>query len=88
MLFPFFAHSDPRFLIGVVIYISGFVMNRWSDWKLRSLRENRKPEGKTLYKTRYKRCQKVSKGMLIWTTILYGKRSKALPAETPSIFAM
>ena len=45
----FFCHSDPRFLLGVVIYIGGFVMNRWSDWKLRSLRENRKPEGRVAW---------------------------------------
>jgi steroid 5-alpha reductase family enzyme len=30
---------DPRFIIGVVIFIVGFVINRWADQKLRALRK-------------------------------------------------
>ncbi|KAL4235530.1 hypothetical protein ACF0H5_003927 [Mactra antiquata] len=30
---------DPRFIIGVIIYIFGYIINRWADSKLRSLRE-------------------------------------------------
>ncbi|XP_005112214.1 steroid 5-alpha-reductase DET2 isoform X2 [Aplysia californica] len=30
---------DPRFLLGILLYVIGFVINRWADWKLRSLRE-------------------------------------------------
>nr|XP_054771942.1 uncharacterized protein LOC129279903 [Lytechinus pictus] len=33
-------YFDPRFIIGVVLYVVGFVMNRWADWKLRSLRSS------------------------------------------------
>jgi steroid 5-alpha reductase family enzyme len=33
-------HADPRFGIGVGIYAAGFVINRTSDWKLRSLRSD------------------------------------------------
>ena len=33
-------HTDPRFGIGVAIYILGFVINRTSDWTLRSLRSD------------------------------------------------
>ena len=40
---------DPRFIIGVVIFISGFVINRWADNTLRGLR---KP-GETDYKIPY-----------------------------------
>jgi 3-oxo-5-alpha-steroid 4-dehydrogenase 1 len=35
---------DPRFIIGVIIYVSGFVINRNSDIILRNLREPGKPE--------------------------------------------
>lgn len=31
-------YYDPRFIIGVILFISGYVINRWADWKLRSLR--------------------------------------------------
>ncbi len=31
-------HRDPRFIVGVIIYAVGFVMNRSADWTLRSLR--------------------------------------------------
>jgi 3-oxo-5-alpha-steroid 4-dehydrogenase 1 len=37
---------DPRFIIGVSIFVAGFIINRWADWKLRTLR---KP-GETGYK--------------------------------------
>jgi 3-oxo-5-alpha-steroid 4-dehydrogenase 1 len=30
---------DPRFIVGVVLYAVGFVVNRSADWTLRSLRE-------------------------------------------------
>lgn len=30
---------DPRFIVGVSIFITGFVINRWADQKLRSLRK-------------------------------------------------
>ena len=33
-------HADPRFGVGVAIYILGFAINRASDWKLRSLRSD------------------------------------------------
>jgi protein-S-isoprenylcysteine O-methyltransferase Ste14 len=41
--------SDPRFIVGVVIFITGFVINRWADNTLRGLR---KP-GETGYKIPY-----------------------------------
>ena len=31
-------HRDPRFVIGVLLYAVGFVVNRSADWTLRSLR--------------------------------------------------
>jgi 3-oxo-5-alpha-steroid 4-dehydrogenase 1 len=30
---------DPRFIIGIVIFVTGFVINRWADFKLKSLRK-------------------------------------------------
>ncbi|XP_076462776.1 uncharacterized protein LOC143295097 isoform X2 [Babylonia areolata] len=38
-------YYDPRFLLGVVLYLVGYVINRWADWKLRSLRNVRGTNG-------------------------------------------
>jgi len=32
---------DPRFILGILIYVVGFVINRWADFKLRSLRSTK-----------------------------------------------
>jgi len=29
---------DPRFIVGILMYFTGFIINRWADYKLRSLR--------------------------------------------------
>jgi len=34
-------HYDPRFILGLVAYIAGFIINRWADWKLRALRSSK-----------------------------------------------
>ncbi|GFO37126.1 3-oxo-5-alpha-steroid 4-dehydrogenase [Plakobranchus ocellatus] len=34
-------YYDPRFILGVLLYVIGFVINRWADWKLRSLRNTK-----------------------------------------------
>lgn len=31
-------YYDPRFILGILLYLMGYVINRWADWKLRSLR--------------------------------------------------
>jgi len=31
--------ASPRFIIGLVLFVYGFHLNRWADWKLRSLRK-------------------------------------------------
>lgn len=41
--------NDPRFLIGVSLFLAGFIVNRWSDLSLRALR---KP-GETGYRIPY-----------------------------------
>ena len=41
--------SDPRFIVGTVLFIAGFIINRWADNTLRGLR---KP-GETGYKVPY-----------------------------------
>ena len=41
--------SDPRFIVGTVLFIAGFIINRWADNTLRGLR---KP-GETGYKIPY-----------------------------------
>ena len=41
--------SDPRFIVGTVLFIAGFIINRWADNSLRGLR---KP-GETDYKVPY-----------------------------------
>ncbi|XP_077990832.1 3-oxo-5-alpha-steroid 4-dehydrogenase 1-like [Glandiceps talaboti] len=33
-------YYDPRFLLGVIFFVVGFCINKWSDWKLRSLRSS------------------------------------------------
>ena len=30
--------SDPRFILGILLFVAGYIINRWADWKLRSLR--------------------------------------------------
>jgi hypothetical protein len=37
--------KDPRFSIGIILFVLGFVGNRWSDYHLRSLREENQQEG-------------------------------------------
>jgi 3-oxo-5-alpha-steroid 4-dehydrogenase 1 len=49
--------TDPRFIIGVVIFISGFVINRNSDIILRNLRVPGKPE-----------YQMTNKGLFRWVS--------------------
>ena len=39
--FLFMLCSDPRFIIGVLLFVIGYVINRWADWKLRSLRNKK-----------------------------------------------
>jgi len=34
-------HYDPRFIIGLVLFIIGYIINKWADWKLRELRKQR-----------------------------------------------
>ncbi|KAK0069708.1 steroid 5-alpha-reductase DET2-like isoform X1 [Biomphalaria pfeifferi] len=34
-------YYDPRFILGVLLYLAGFIINRWADWKLRSLRHTK-----------------------------------------------
>ena len=40
--------SDPRFLLGVIIYLLGYVINRWADYTLRRLRRLRREDGKSM----------------------------------------
>ncbi|XP_070195987.1 uncharacterized protein [Littorina saxatilis] len=30
--------GDPRFILGILLFVAGYIINRWADWKLRSLR--------------------------------------------------
>ena len=32
-------YRDPRFLIGILLFVIGFIINRWADVKLRSMRQ-------------------------------------------------
>jgi len=41
--------SDPRFIVGTVLFIAGFIINRWADNTLRGLRKR----GETGYKIPY-----------------------------------
>ncbi|XP_062599521.1 uncharacterized protein LOC134261060 isoform X1 [Saccostrea cucullata] len=34
-------YYDPRFILGIIIFIAGYIINRWADLKLRSLRETK-----------------------------------------------
>ncbi|CAG2255913.1 SRD5A1 [Mytilus edulis] len=36
---------DPRFIIGIVLFIVGYIINKWADWKLRSLRDRKGSTG-------------------------------------------
>ncbi|KAL3868621.1 hypothetical protein ACJMK2_041414 [Sinanodonta woodiana] len=38
-------YYDPRFIIGLLLYIIGFIINKWADWKLRSLRSQKGSTG-------------------------------------------
>ncbi|KAK7100999.1 uncharacterized protein [Littorina saxatilis] len=31
-------YYDPRFILGILLFVAGYIINRWADWKLRSLR--------------------------------------------------
>ncbi|KAL8598562.1 hypothetical protein ACOMHN_051350 [Nucella lapillus] len=31
-------YYDPRFLLGLLLFLAGYAINRWADWKLRNLR--------------------------------------------------
>ncbi|XP_052777394.1 3-oxo-5-alpha-steroid 4-dehydrogenase 1-like isoform X1 [Mya arenaria] len=41
-------YYDPRFICGIVIFVLGFVINRWADYKLRSLRRPKTEDGKVM----------------------------------------
>ena len=38
--------SDPRFIIGILLYFLGYFTNRWADHHLRFLRETKGETGK------------------------------------------
>lgn len=38
--------ADPRFAVGLALFVTGYAINRWADWRLRNLRE----PGETGYK--------------------------------------
>ena len=38
-------YYDPRFVIGIILFVAGYVINRVSDWKLRSLRSKSGEQG-------------------------------------------
>ncbi|XP_060607989.1 uncharacterized protein LOC132760109 isoform X1 [Ruditapes philippinarum] len=42
-------YYDPRFIIGILLYVLGYIINRWADHKLRSLRETKGEDGCTGY---------------------------------------
>jgi 3-oxo-5-alpha-steroid 4-dehydrogenase 1 len=60
--------SDPRFIIGVVLFIAGFVINRQADQALRSLRQPGESEyrvcGRGLY--RWVSCPNYLGEIVIW----------------------
>jgi len=73
-VFPSDYESDPRFAIGIIVFVLGFIINRWADWKLRSLRadgsrEYRVPTG-GLYE--YVSCPNYLGEGLEWTGYLIG----------------
>ena len=38
--------SDVRFILGILLYILGYITNRWADYRLRALRETKGEDGK------------------------------------------
>ena len=40
-----FCSSDPRFIIGVLLFVTGYIINKWADLKLRSMRTQRGKKG-------------------------------------------
>lgn len=38
-------YYDPRFILGLLFFVLGFIINRWADWKLRSLRHIKGSKG-------------------------------------------
>ncbi|XP_053393701.1 uncharacterized protein LOC123525530 [Mercenaria mercenaria] len=53
-------YYDPRFIIGILLYIMGYFINRWADHKLRSLRETKGEDGRFSQRLRTLRhCPKV-----------------------------
>ena len=38
-------YYDPRFIMGIILFVTGYVINRWADWKLRSLRHSSGEQG-------------------------------------------
>ncbi|KAH3849457.1 3-oxo-5-alpha-steroid 4-dehydrogenase 1-like isoform X2 [Dreissena polymorpha] len=40
---------DPRFIVGVLVYAVGYIINRWADFKLRSLRKPKSEDGESGY---------------------------------------
>jgi len=38
--------SDPRFILGMVLFVFGYMVNRWADYKLRALRDTKGDNGK------------------------------------------
>ncbi len=44
--------TDPRFLVGVIVYLSGFILLVWSESIVRNLRDKKNP-GSTEYKIPY-----------------------------------
>lgn len=43
--------SDPRFILGIFLFCTGFVINRWADLTLRALRN--KPERKNIWSSHF-----------------------------------
>ena len=41
-----FIFSDPRFILGIILFAVGYIINKWADWKLRSLRNRKGDDGK------------------------------------------
>ena len=41
-----FIFSDPRFILGIILFAVGYIINKWADWKLRSLRYRKGDDGK------------------------------------------
>ncbi|KAH9487558.1 Steroid 5-alpha-reductase det2 [Bulinus truncatus] len=43
--YHYYYYYDPRFILGVLAYFIGFAINRWADWRLRSLRKTKGNKG-------------------------------------------